>query len=165
MDEVQCEERAKSKKSREPCHTLCMAAGLHGIADQEQACHKLKGLAMGMLSSALVQPRAMDVLDKGLNHRSIAATAMKVLQLPELLYLPECIRCHFADMSVHPVHGDMTKALPKLCFVFSQNISVSYYDVSDVEHAEPQQVGGMPCICHKGKIMPMNAPVTASGDG
>lgn len=139
MNDAQIRWRKDVAQASTPCRVLCDAAGLHGLSAQEQSCHRLVTKALEAIRSAPIDPSAIAVLEDSINHASVAASAMMVLQTPELLYLPDCI-----NKQLTAQYGNVDHVLPRLCFVFSRYISTSYCDVCDSESEQPAQVSACP---------------------
>lgn len=137
---VQQEESRQAKQVALPCNSLCCAAGLQGLRLQEASCCKLALAATAMLKGAGLPDRIMAALQCSITHSNIAATAMKVLQMPELLYLPAAFRAHCAGTYDTHRHGDIEQVLLRLCFVCTPKIHVNYCDAYDVEEKECHQV-------------------------
>lgn len=140
LAQTQLEEGKRSKLRQSPCQTLCQAAGLHGKAHRRSACSHVLREAVQMLTTAGVSAQVIAVMSKTLTSKNVQATAMKILVMPELLYLPACMRAHITETQPQIRTHDLDTTLLSLCFVCGTDIYLNYTEVNDIEGVEPRQV-------------------------
>lgn len=142
LADVQAASRLVELHNTGPCTYIREAAGLEGIGSQHRQCHNIRMSTLKRLTDTGMTEAVVQGLEQSITTTVVHETAAQVLQLPELLTLPDCITEYPLQQrdAEFIATGGLAETLLRLCFVHTRNIKVTYYTHNDVACAHQRQV-------------------------
>ena len=127
-----------------PCMLLQEAAGVHTRQRQEDACARVRADSIRALIDIGLPETTLKNMDEAITLDSIGLCALEILRIPELLYLPSCVKQHLLTCGAAETGRDLERLCMRLAFVSSPHVSVAFYHVWDAQRLHLQQVSSTP---------------------
>jgi hypothetical protein len=122
-----------------PCDALLGAAGLHGPILQENYIKDIQQAVADLLILGQVQGAELATIREATSGGHIKATAMNVLMVPELLYVPECLGRLLSE-GLQIDHVQATSLLLKVAMVSSHKLHLRFSEPWDTDRSRHKQV-------------------------